>query len=634
MDTSLLSQQQELEKPEIPAALENGILPIEFLDKPVPVKLKVWAGARPGYTYQLLWNGMTAGPKKPILAGQQPGDELTLEIPVALLTEGLHKVAYETANPESQVMDRSPETSIEVDRTAPGNPQLGPIIFPAFVDDGLTSDELDTVNNVLKGSIASYNGMKEGDVIRTYWNRIPGPIVMVNKDDMGLQRVNVDFVRAFLETIGDIEAPVHYTVTDQAGNQSMESEAKLVRLQLSVLLPLPLPGVKEATGDTLDPINAPQGATVQIDTSARLAAGERVTVLWQGPKGSDARERIVTTADVGKVLELTFTAELVNANAGQTVQVSYTVNRLNGSVEQSGTLALNILGGTIRLPAPTMDTVGADGVVIPSKIPASGAIVRVTYSGMSPGDSVVVNWRGAQAYDTPAQVVGGNTELQFNIDKALIEASAGATATVTYTVTRSGTATLSATLWLTIRQELVFDTSPVTLKGKVYLLPHYPDLLPLMPADTTVKRTASGGQAPYVYRSSDPLVAKVDGNGLTSVRGKGTATISVTDSLGETKSYRVIVSGVLHCLGTGAGSYSKMAAAAEAQGARMPSIQELHEIHHAYNNQWPMGHGNYWSSTVAMTNLVGWKWYYVKNLVTGADFKLLHHNASLGVAIR
>ncbi|WP_404823061.1 hypothetical protein [Pseudomonas capsici] len=622
----------ELDAPEIPAALENGVLPIEFLDRPVIVKLKVWDGAMPGYTYQLLWNGMTAGLKKPILDSQLPGDELTLEIPVALLTEGVHQVAYETANPESQVMNTSKAVRLEIDRTAPGNPHLGPVIFPAFVDDGLTSDELENVHNVLRGSIASYNGMKEGDVIRTYWNEVPGPITMVNKDDMGLQRVNVDFVRSYLETIGDIEAPVYYTVTDQAGNLSMNSEARLVKLQLSILPELPVPTVKEANGDILDPVNAINGATVQIGTSANLAAGERITVQWQGPKGSDTREKIITSADVGKIQELVFAAALVNANAGQTVAVSYTVNRLNGTVQQSATLALKILDAHIELPAPTMDSVGADGVVIPSRIPESGATVRVAYKGMSTGDSVVVNWRGATAYDTPSQIVGANTELQFTIAKALIVASSAAT--VTYTVTRAGTAALSSTLWLKISKELEFDTSPVILKGKVYLLPGYPDLLPAMPSDTTVQRTASGGQAPYYYRSSDPLVAKVDGNGLTSARGRGTAIISVTDSLGATKSYQVTVTGVIHCLGIGAGSFTKMAAAAEAQGARIPSIHELNAIHNAYGRSWPMGNGNYWSSTVAMTNLVGWKWYYVKNLVTGADFKLLHHNASLGVAIR
>ncbi|WP_259645068.1 hypothetical protein [Pseudomonas cichorii] len=626
-----LNQLDDLEKPTIPAALENGVLPIEYLDKPVIITFTVWEGARPGYMYQLIWNDMNAGPQKTIL-NEVPGDKLTLEIPVALLTEGVHSVAYETNNPESLIKNRSAKTRLEIDRTAPGNPQLGPILFPPFVDDGLTSPELELVHNVLRGSIASYSGMKEGDVIRTYWNRIPGPITMVNKDDMGLQRVNVDFVRSFLETIGDIEAPVYYTVTDQAGNVSMDSEARQVKLQLSVLPPLPLPIVKEANGDTLDPANTINGATVQIGTAASLAVNDRITVQWQGPKGSDTEEKIITSADVGRIQELLFSAALVNANAGQTIHVFYTVNRTNGVVQQSEPLALKVVDTRIELPAPTMDSVGADGVVIPSKIPESGAIVRVAYKGMSTGDSVVVNWRGSTTYDTPSQVVGSNTELQFNIAKALIVASNAAT--VTYTVTRAGTAALSSTLWLKIRKELEFDTSPVTLKGKVYLLPGYPDLLPAMPSGTTIQRTASGGQAPYFYRSSDPLVAKVDNHGLTSARGKGTATISVTDSLGTTKSYQVSVTGVVHCLGIGAGSFSRMTSAAEAQGARIPSIYELNEIHSAYGRSWPMGHGNYWSNTVAMTNLVGWKWYYVKNLVTGADFKLLHHNASLGVAIR
>ncbi len=133
---------------------------------------------------------------------------------------------------------------------------------------------------------------------------------------------------------------------------------------------------------------------------------------------------------------------------------------------------------------------------------------------------------------------------------------------------------------------------------------------------------------------SNPLVAKVDGNGLTTVRGNGTATISVTDASGASKRYQVTVTKVIHCLGLGSGSLSQMSSAASAKGGRIPSINELKEIYATYGNRWPLGKGNYWSSTVAAVNLVGWKWYYVKNLVTGADFKLLHHNASLGVAIR
>ncbi|MCF8979160.1 hypothetical protein GIW46_13215 [Pseudomonas syringae] len=622
-----------LEAPSIPVALDNGVIPIAYLDSPLIVEFKVWPGAMPGYTYQLYFDHTLIGPRKPILESYKPDDLLTLEIPAGLLVEGSHTVGYEIENPVNMVTEQSLETGITIDRLRPGSPVLAPILFPKQVQDGLNSDELKDMGDILSGTVASYRSMEEGDVIRTYWNNVPGPMAVVTKDDMGLKRVMVDFVRPFLELIGDIEAPVYYTVTDLAGNLSMNSEPLVVKLQLFAEIPLPTPTVKQANGDTLDPTNAPNGATVVIDASASFKAGDRVTVQWKGPKGSDTKEKTLIDSEAGQPLETVFAPALVVANAGQNVEVVYTVNRANGLVQTSATLTLKVLAGLTKLPAPRMDTVGHDGVVKPSLIPESGATVRVSYPGMSGEDSVVLNWRGLSSHDTPAKTATGN-ELLFNVPKAWIIASQGGSASVTYTVTRDSVSKGSVPLWLTVEKELVFDTSPVTLAGKVYLIPSVPDLLPSLPAGTSVRRQASGGQAPYRYTSSNPLVAKVDGNGLTTVRGKGTATISVTDASGASKSYQVTVTKVIHCLGLGSGSLSQMSSAASAKGGRIPSINELKEIYATYGNRWPLGKGNYWSSTVAAVNLVGWKWYYVKNLVTGADFKLLHHNASLGVAIR
>ncbi|WP_050585988.1 Ig-like domain-containing protein, partial [Pseudomonas syringae] len=450
-------------------------------------------------------------------------------IPVHALTEGKHRLAYRLTTLENGTTNDSPSSSVEVDRTPPGNPLIAPIIFPSQTRDGLTSEELEGMGNVLSGTIASYKGMQAGDVIHTYWNNIPGPTAVVTKDDMGLKRIMVDFVRSFLESIGDIEAPVHYTITDLAGNLSMRSEPVSVKLQLTTVTPLPTPTVKEANGGTLDPANASSGATVVIDATANLKAGDQIIVQWQGPKGSDTKEKTLTAGEAGKALEVPFSAVLVTTNAGQTVAVSYVVNRSNGLVQTSDTLVLQVLDA---------------------------------------------------------------------------------------------------------RQELELDTSPVTLAGKIYLIPGTPDLLPNFPADTTVQRQASGGQAPYSYVSSNPSVAKVDANGLVSVRGKGATTITVTDALSVSKSYPVSVTGVIHCMGVGTGSFSQVSKTASSIGARIPSIQELVEIHAAYGNRWRMGNGNYWSSTIAHAGLAGWNWYYVKNLVTGGNFKLKSHNPSFGVAVK
>ncbi|WP_459200540.1 hypothetical protein [Pseudomonas tremae] len=518
-----------LPAPVIAAALNGGVLPVDSLNTPLDVGLNVWQGARPGYTYQLCFDEMLIGLKKEILPSHKPGDPLHLDIPPELLKEGRHSVAYAVENPANMVVEYSAETAVIVDLTPPGDPLLAPIIFPEQTQDGLTSEELGSLGNVLSGTIAGYNGMQEGDVVHTYWNDVPGPMTMVSKDDVGLRQTVVDFARPFLELIGDIEAPVYYTITDLAGNLSMASEAVNVKLQLTHATPLPNPTVKEAIGTTLDPANALSGATVVIDATANLQAGDQVIMQWQGRNGSDTKEKTLTGTEAGKTLEVLFAAALVTANAGQSVAVSYVVNRVNGLVQVSGTLALQILEG---LP------------------------------------------------------------------------------------------------------ELVFDTSPVTLAGKIYLIPGRPEVLPNFPAETTVLRQASGGLAPYQYTSSDPLVVNVDDNGLASVRGKGTATLTATDALGASKSCLVTVTGVIHCIGVGSGNFSQMSSAASNRGARIPSIHELVEIYALYGNRWPMGSGNYWSSTVSSAGIGGWNWYYVKDMVSGGNFKLKSHNSSLGVGIQ
>jgi len=586
-------------------------------------------------SYQLLWNYAPVGSIKFINADDKPGDILTLELPVSLLSEGKHRLAYRVTVIENHTVDDSLSSSVEVDLTPPGNPLLAPIIFPTSVDDGLTSNELEQMGNVLAATVAGYTGMQTGDLIQTYWGNAEGPVVTVDADDMGLKRVMVDFPRAFLEAMGDGKKPVHYTVTDQAGNQSMNAESVTVDLQLALVVPLPTPTVKEAVGDTLDPADTLYGARVVIDASANLRANEVVSIQWTGPGASDTQSKVISENEAGREITVLFDSTLVSANAGETVKILYKVHRTSGQEQTSETLSLRVIKHLSALPAPRMDTVNAEGVVVPDRIPASGATVRVVYPDMRAGDSVVVSWKGAVNHDSDAQTVSAQTELSFNVPKATILGNVGRPASVAYSVTRAGSSTgISAVLNLTVISSLELDASPVTLSGKIYLIPSSPNLLPTFPAGTTTQRQASGGQAPYTYSSSDEKVAVVDRNGLVQVRGKGNARITATDLQGQTKSYQVTVTGVIHCLGLGSGSFGQASTSAQGQGARLPSLEELREIYGAFGNRWPMGNGNYWSSTVAAANLAGMKWYFIKNLVTGAEFKLLHHNASLGVAIR
>jgi hypothetical protein len=381
-------------------------------------------------------------------------------------------------------------------------------------------------------------------------------------------------------------------------------------------------------------VDVVKGATFVVGRTADVGLGDYLTLWIKGPKAQDSKDRRIAASEVGKELSVTFASVIIGFNVGETIEIGYTIRRASGAEQTSSTQALRVIGGPDNIPAPTMDTVGPDGLLIPSNIPDSGATVRVAYAGMSSGDSVVVQWKGVSDYDTPAQVAAGDGELQFNVPKAFISQSTGGSASVAYTVTRAGNTRTSAPLWMRVGASLVFDSSPVTLNGKVYLIPAVPHVLPAFPANTTVQRAATGGQPPYVYTSSDTAVAEVDANGLTSARGKGAATITVTDAKGETASYPVSVTGVIHCVGLGSGNFSQIYAAAGKQGARIPNLDELNQIFNSYGSKWPLGNSVHWSSTVAAQNLVGMKWYFVKNLVTGGNDKLKYHYAALGVGIR
>lgn len=637
LSLTILGEFQELALPIVPAAV-NGLLDPTLQN--VQVQVPAYYFMADGHEVTLAWMGKTANGANVMheevknLTHGDVGKTLQFLVPdekVIALAGGTLEVYY-TVTTFAKDFFKSPVLPLLVD-TNSNDPLPGPLVDNVN-EDGVLDPENVVLEAVVR--VLPYPAMATGDKVTLRWDgrTAQGSYSTYTVINSGTVNKEVIFRVPRSYVVANINGTVEVWYDVQKGGRTQASIKRIITVRESTLAPLPTPTVKEAQGDTLDPAHATAGATVRIEALAQLRAGDRVTVQWQGPRGSDNQEKTITEAEAGQALELVFAYALVIANAGETVAIAYTVNRANGQVQTSDTLHLKIQIGLDNLPTPSMDTVGVDGVLVPSRIPESGATVRVRYTGMSREDRVFVSWRGASDHDTADQTVGADGELLFRVPKAFIVASSGRSATVFYTVFRAGQQADSAPLWLSVYQGLILDTTPVTLAGKVYLLPGSPDLLPSLPADTSVQRIARGGQAPYTYSSSNTLVAKVDGNGLVTVRGKGTASIKVSDNLGESLSYTVDVTGVIHCLGLGSGSFTTISNAAAQQGAHLCSLDELREIHAAYGDRWPMGNAYYWSSTLAMTNLVGWKWYFVKNLVTGGENKLLHHNANLGVAIR
>lgn len=167
---------------------------------------------------------------------------------------------------------------------------------------------------------------------------------------------------------------------------------------------------------------------------------------------------------------------------------------------------------------------------------------------------------------------------------------------------------------------LVFNQATVYLNKKTYLIDGSPDVLPVFGPGNQVQHQATGGTPPYTYLTSNANVANVHStSGLVTVRGNGSASITVRDSSvpAQARSYTVVVSNIVRCVGLGRNTLGVIRNNASAAGARLPTLDEARELHQAYGNRWPMGVALYWTSTYSHSFLFS-NYYYGLNINTGA----------------
>ncbi|WP_283190215.1 Ig-like domain-containing protein [Pseudomonas sp. PMCC200344] len=374
----------------------------------------------------------------------------------------------------------------------------------------------------------------------------------------------------------------------------------LTLLQVGELVLIP-PSVDGVVGNAFDPFILPaSGAVVKVPRYGGMAVGDTVFVSWRGAPGSGSH--ITDPQVLQKLGEMSFSVpkNVAIANAGRSVLVVYHVTRAEGGEKrESPPYTFNVVV-ELRLGPPTVTGV-VGGILDPDRVPASGVPVTIPqYQGMAIGDMVRVKWTGEGGSGTTLPVridsLGSRT---VNVDRALAINNRGYDVTVTYLVTRvtGGPERESPAAAFKVLVPQVFNTNPVTLSGKAYVLRDYPTTHPALTAGISVRYQASGGQPGYRYVSSNTGVAVVDASGLVVARGRGSATITAMDSFNQSKSYTVTVTNVIQCIGLGSGTWAGINAAANAHGVRIPSFGELEEIHAAYGGRWPMGDHHYWSTT-------------------------------------
>lgn len=195
------------------ASQDDGLLKTSDLAYPVAVQVEVWAAAEPKYYFQLMLNGELVGDTREITESDKPGDVITVYLSEQLLTQnGSYQLGYMASSPFSESHVPSSQIPLRVDRTPPGAALLAPLIVPNA-----------TFGNHLTALLPGYAGMEPGDTIQTLCNGHPGPTHIVQPDELTLRPIEIVFEREVMQSLAADNVAISYTVTDRAGNLSIES---------------------------------------------------------------------------------------------------------------------------------------------------------------------------------------------------------------------------------------------------------------------------------------------------------------------------------------------------------------------------------------------------------------------------
>lgn len=480
--------QPSLPAPDVPAALHNednyGLIPIKELNVPVIVDLVVWEAALPGGGYQLWWNEKEQGPEKPILDTHKPGDRLTLEIPLDLLSEGYHSVAYRARRANTEFYDYSGAFPIIIDLTAPGKPHLAAIQFPVEVQNGLTAAELTRLGGKLEVEVAGYTGMAKHDVIHTYWGEIEGPTATVTENDMGINKVEFDFSGDFLAAVPEGTHTVTYRVVDRAGNVSDSS----IGIDILLLLDetpenFPAPILDPAIGDLIDYEEARAGIKVDIPHYPDAAGYDQITLYWgtdlpmmgvQLPPGNEEQPI---------VLSLRVPYETIAVKPVGEINISYNVSRQNQLTGSSLSTKIDV-DVTLPVPEPTEPmVVQGTSIENPNKVDnfideddyelnARGIIEWNTAFRVS--DNLNLFWgdqQRTQWYQIKEEDVAAEKALIIPIANSIMKAQGtGAEVRVHYSVVREGNPnpTVSPDQKVTVRSKEELPGGPDGIDGPIF----------------------------------------------------------------------------------------------------------------------------------------------------------------------
>lgn len=314
-------------------------------------------------------------------------------------------------------------------------------------------------------AVAPYHAMAKGDTVKLAWQAYEtggNPLSpYVNTKTLGDTDVGFPLSWSvsdhYFSGAADGRVEISYAVTYSTSGSTDSS-----RLQLKLSVPpdtrMPLPRIRDLTGDTLDPAGFPNGAVIEVDPYPDIQVGDDVLVYWSAARATNSRIQHVCIDQSNidsRRIEFLIEKNVLDASIGSDVTLTWQYARI-GSSASSETRKLSIVT-PLKLTAPSVleaTPVAGASTLDPLGVTDTGATVRVpANTGLVAGDLITVIWDGigkTGKFVTSTPLVDGG--LDFRIPTTAIPANLGTTFDVYYTVTRATVTAVSDKHRLSILQ--------------------------------------------------------------------------------------------------------------------------------------------------------------------------------------
>lgn len=328
---------------------------------------------------------------------------------------------------------------------------------PDIREDDLTGEVIDLTvpkqSAALYSRVPIYDGREPGDVVTMTWtglknegvNPAPWTLTKTLPNPAPAHPQNFAVPIAEAEAIGEGTVTLRYSV-ERAGGGKAISRRKTYTVTGGSQQTLAAPIIVEAKADELAPWDTADGAHVQIKAYRFMAAGDRVTLKWNGVTATGVattlvQEAEIETADLGSDLSFIVGTLDVDAIAGGSLTLSYTVVQ-DMTTFDSAVATLSVGARSWSLVPPEIPE-AVSGALSPD----AAATVRIgSYDAKTMGDRLTFSWIGEPAAGDVETLTGSRDldaamallPVDFPIDAADVGRLAGGRVGVSYTVENLG----------------------------------------------------------------------------------------------------------------------------------------------------------------------------------------------------